>query len=70
MSRKRGVQALFLNGRFGKGASSVGPDILANILSKFWLIDMFLQYCHCILYAKLFCHLIVVSFPNPFLSLA
>jgi hypothetical protein len=42
MSGKRGVQALFLSGRFGNSAGSVGPDILADLLSKFWPVEMLL----------------------------
>jgi hypothetical protein len=34
-SRKRGVQALFLSGRFGNSAGSVGLDIFVDLLSKF-----------------------------------
>jgi hypothetical protein len=41
-SRKRGVQALSLSGRFGNNAGSVGPDILADLLSKFRPVEMFL----------------------------
>jgi hypothetical protein len=29
-SRKRGVQALFLSGRFGNSTGSAGPDILVE----------------------------------------
>jgi hypothetical protein len=42
MSRKRGVHALFLSGQFGNSTSGVGPDILVDIRSKFWLVEMFL----------------------------
>jgi hypothetical protein len=35
ISRQRGVHSLFLSGEFGNSACSEGPDILANLLSKF-----------------------------------
>jgi hypothetical protein len=35
-----GVQALFLSGHFGNRASSVGPHILADLLSKFRLVEI------------------------------
>jgi hypothetical protein len=41
-SRKRGVQALLLSGQFGNSAGSAGPDILADLLSKFRPVEMFL----------------------------
>jgi hypothetical protein len=34
----RGVYPLFLDGRFGNGVGSVGLDILADMLSKLWII--------------------------------
>jgi hypothetical protein len=41
-SRKRGVQALFLSGRFGNRAGNAVPNILADLLSKFQRVKMFL----------------------------
>jgi hypothetical protein len=41
-SRKRGVQALFLSGWFGNSTGSARPDILVDLLSKFWLVEFFL----------------------------
>jgi hypothetical protein len=49
---RRGVHALFLSGKFGNSIGSVGPDILADILSKFRPVEMLLQHCHCIFYAE------------------
>jgi hypothetical protein len=37
-----GVHALFLSGRFGNSAGSAGLDILADLLSKFRPVEMFL----------------------------
>jgi hypothetical protein len=37
-----GVHALFLSGRFGNSTGSAGPDTLAEVLSKFRLVEMFL----------------------------
>jgi hypothetical protein len=51
-SRKRGVQAIFLSGRFGNRIGSAGPDIIFDFLSKFQLVEMFLRHCNCIFYAK------------------
>jgi hypothetical protein len=51
-----GLQALFLYGRFGNSAGGVGPDIISNILSKFRLIEMFLQHYHCLFNTKVSCH--------------
>ena len=42
MSRKRGVNSLFLSGQFGNSVGSVGADILVDLLSKFQLVEMFL----------------------------
>jgi hypothetical protein len=42
MSRKRGVQVMFLSGQFGNSADSAGPDILVDLLSKFRPVEMFL----------------------------
>jgi hypothetical protein len=42
MSRKRGVQASFLIGRFGNSAGSVGLDIIVDLLSKFHPLEIFL----------------------------
>jgi hypothetical protein len=36
------VHALFLSGRFGNSASSAGPDILVDLLSKFQPVEIFL----------------------------
>jgi hypothetical protein len=64
-----GVHSLFLNGIFGNGIGSARPDILSDILSKFQPIEMFLQHCHYLFYARVSCHLTVVVFPNQLLSL-
>jgi hypothetical protein len=40
--RKRGVQALFISGRFGNSAGSARPDILADLMLKFRPVEMFL----------------------------
>jgi hypothetical protein len=41
-SRKMGVQALFLSGRFGNSTGSAGPDVLDDLLSKFRPLEMFM----------------------------
>ena len=41
-NRQRGVPTLFLSGRFGNNVGSAGPDILADFLSKFRPVEMFL----------------------------
>jgi hypothetical protein len=38
------VQALFLSGRFDNSIGSAGPNILVDLLSKFQLVEMFLQH--------------------------
>jgi hypothetical protein len=63
-SRKRGVHALFLSGRFGNSASSAGPDVLPDLLSKFQLVEMFLQHFHCLFDVEVSCHPTVVGFPD------
>ena len=55
---------MFLCGRFGNSTSGAGPDILVDILSKFWLIEIFLHQCYHLFNAKVSCHPTVVSFPN------
>ena len=39
--RKRSIEALLLDGRFGNGTSSVGLDVLPDILSKVRTIEIF-----------------------------
>jgi hypothetical protein len=55
---------MFLSGRFGNSVGGAGLDILADILSKFRPVEMFLQHCHCLFDAKVSCHPTVVRFPN------
>jgi hypothetical protein len=45
-TRKRSIEALLIDGQFGNGASSVGLDVLPDILSKVWPIEIILQYYH------------------------
>jgi hypothetical protein len=61
---------LFLSGHFGNNAGNGGLDILADILSKIWLVEMLLQHFHYLFYAELTCHLTVVGFPNHLCPLA
>jgi hypothetical protein len=41
-----GVHALFLSGQFGNSAGSGGPNILADLLSKFRPVEIFLSHFH------------------------
>jgi hypothetical protein len=61
-NRKRGVHASFLSGRFGNNTSSVGDDILADLLSKFHPVEMFLQHFHYLFDVEVSFHLTVVGF--------
>jgi hypothetical protein len=63
-SRQRGVQSFFFNGWLGNGAGSAGSDILTNILSKLWPIEILLYHFHCLLHAKVSYHPTIVGFPN------
>ena len=64
MGRQQSIDTLLLDGRFGNGASSGGSDVFPDILSKFRLVEIFLQYCHCILDPKIPNDLTIVCFPN------
>jgi hypothetical protein len=61
---------LFLSGQFGNNIGIARPDILADIMLKFWPVEMFLQHCHCIFDAEVSSYLTVVGFPNHLRSLA
>jgi hypothetical protein len=50
--RQWSIEALLLDGRFGNGVGSAGSDVLPDILSKVWPIEILLQYCHCFLDPK------------------
>jgi hypothetical protein len=62
--RKRSIEALLLDVRFGNGASSVGLDVHPDILSKVRPIEILLQYCHGFLNPKILSDLTVVHLPN------
>jgi hypothetical protein len=44
--RKQSIEAFLLDGRFGNGTGSAGSDVLPDILSKVWPIEILFQYCH------------------------
>jgi hypothetical protein len=64
MNRKRGVESFLLHGCLGNGIGSAISDILADVLSNFWPIKMFLKNGHSFLHAKMSRHPTVVGFPN------
>jgi hypothetical protein len=65
-----GVQAMFCSGRFDNNTGGAGLDILADILSNFWTVEMFLQHCHCLFDTEVSFHLTVMIFPNQIFSLS
>ena len=54
---------MILDGRFGNGASSAGFDVLPDILSKVWPIEILLRYCHYFLDPKIPSDSFVVHIP-------
>ena len=68
--RKQSIEALILNERFGNDAGSVGSDVLTDILSKVWPIEILLQYYHYFLDPKIPNDPTVVRFPNHLGTLA
>jgi hypothetical protein len=62
--RKWSIEALLLDGRFGNGAGSAGSDVLLDILSKVWPIEILMQYCHCFLDPEMPSDPTIVCFPN------
>ena len=68
--RQRSIEALLLNGWFGNSASSAGSDVLPDVLSKVWPIEILLQYCHYFLDPKMPSDPTVVRFPNHLRMLA
>jgi hypothetical protein len=63
-SRKRSIEALLLDGRFGNGVSNAGLDVLPDILSKVWPIEILLQYWHGFLDPEMPSNSTVVCLPN------
>jgi hypothetical protein len=68
--RKRSIEALLLDGRFGNGTSSAGLDVLPDILSKVRPIEILLQYCHGFLDPEMPSDSTVVRLPNHLGTLA
>jgi hypothetical protein len=62
--RKWSIEALLLDGRFGNGASNAGLDVLPDILSKVWLIEILLQYCQGFLDPEMPSDSTIVRLPN------
>jgi hypothetical protein len=54
--------ALFLSVHFGNSIGSARPDILVDLLSKFYLVEIFLNHCHCLFDAEVSCHPTIVGF--------
>ena len=68
--RKRSIDALLLDGRFGNDASSEGLDVLPDILSKIRPIEILLQYYHDFLDPEMPNDSTVVRLPNNLGTLA
>ena len=68
--RKWSIEALLLDGQFGDGPSSVGSNVLPDVLSKVQPIEILLQYFHYFLDPKFPSNLTVVRFPNHIGTLA
>jgi hypothetical protein len=68
--RKRSIEALLLDGRFGNGTSSAGLDVLLDILSKVQPIEILLQHCHNFLDPEMPSNPTIVSLPNHLGTLA
>jgi hypothetical protein len=68
--RKRSIEALLLDGRFGNGTSSVGLDVLPDILSKVRPIKILLQYFHIFLEPEMPSDPTIVHLPNHLGTLA
>ena len=62
--RKRSIDALLLDGRFGNGAGSGGSDVLPDVLLKVQPIEIILEYYHYFLNPKMPNEPTVVRFPN------
>ena len=62
--RYQSIEALLLDGHFGNGAGNVGSDVLLDIPSKVWPIEILLQYYHYFLDPEIPNNLTVVCFPN------
>ena len=61
---------MLLDGQFGNSASSAGLDVLPDILSKVFPIEILLQYCHYFLDPEMPSEPTVVRFPNHLGTLA
>ena len=55
---------MLLDGWFGNGTGNAGSNVLLDILSKVWPIEILLQYCHYFLDPEMPSDLIIVRFPN------
>ena len=68
--RQQSIEAFLLDGRFGNGASSAGLDVLPDILSKVYPIEIILQYFHGFLDPEMQSDPTVVRLPNHLGTLA
>ena len=68
--RRRSIEALLLDGRFGNGVGSARFDVLLNILSKIRPIEILLQHCPCFLNPEMPNTPTVVCFANHLGTLA
>ena len=60
---------MLLDGWLGNGIGSAIFDILADVLSMFWPIKMFLKNDHSFIHTKMSYHPTVVGFPNHLCTL-
>ena len=61
--RRRGIEALLLDGWFGNGVSSAESDVISDMLLKVRPIEILLQYCHYFLDPKIPSDSTIVCFP-------
>ena len=62
--RKWSIEALLLDGQFGNGVGNAGSDVLPDIMSKVWPIEILLQYFHYFPDPEMTSDPTVVCFPN------
>ena len=61
---------MLLDGWFGNGTGNAGLDVLPDVMSKVWPIEITMQYCHYFLDLEMPSDLTVVRFPNHLGTLA
>ena len=58
------IEALLLDGWFGNDTGSARLDVLPDIMSKVWPVEIILQYFHCFLNPKIPNNPTIAGFPN------